>query len=159
MIRKANVSKTLRDAKFFTTGANSLYRESASELRDVLLDEFRTMVYETPQYTGSTAASWRIGFLQFMDTAYTEIKLGESPLAKGHSTACEMAMVKAEQTLTDDFSMYFGGKGKGFGQDIVIENEAPGFDTAEEGPVRSVNTPPGALKRFIARLATREIGK
>lgn len=156
--RRANVSAEIRQAGFFTKGMESVYKAAAAELRNMLLEEFTVLVYETPQYTGTTAASWHIGFLRDVDTSVHEMN-PEEPRRKGHSDACEVAVNRANVTLPTDFRQYFGGtKETGLGQDIVIENEAPGYDTAEEGPVRQVNTPPGALKRFIARVATRDIG-
>ena len=59
-------------------------------------------------------------------------------------------MVKARTSLSGDFK-------KIAIQDIIVSNDSPGFETAEEGPVRPVNTPPGALARFEARIDSLDI--
>lgn len=147
---KSNPSELLRQLKALTTGPNSMYRRADSTLKDMLLEEFDVLVRETPQWTGTTAASWQIGFQSEVTTdveEQPERSLAEA-LQKGSEAACSIAMAKARTTITGNFDKYKT-------QDIWITNEAPGYERAEEGPVRAVNTPPGALKRFEARLATR----
>lgn len=148
---RAKVSKILFDADVFQTkGPNSIYRKAGSQLVEKILGEFDVLVRETPQYTGTTAASWEIGFMRDLPGEVTEqpaIKKGEKPLSKGSEVACQISMDRARKTLTEtDLPKYAT-------QDIIVNNAAPGYDTAEEGPVRAVNTPPGALKRFEGRIA------
>lgn len=148
---RSDVSDLLRKLNTFQTkGPDSVYRKAGSQLIEKILKEFDVLVRETPQYTGTTAASWEIGFQRDISGEVTEqpaIGKRESPLKKGTEAACSISIDRARQTLTEtDLSKYAT-------QDIWIGNEAPGYDTAEEGPVRAVNTPPGALKRFEARIA------
>lgn len=149
---RSNVSDALRQLKALTTGPNSIYKIAGTQLRDAILDEFDVLVRETPQWTGTTAASWEIGFPSDV-TGIVETqpeRKREEALSKGTEPACGIAMSKARTSLTSDLSKYKT-------QDIILINEAPGFDRAEEGPVRPVNTPPGALKRFEARIDTLDI--
>ena len=152
MIR-GNVSKTIRDQGVLTATSNSIYRVAGTALRDAITDEFEKLVYETPQFTGTTAASWKIGFYGTVDKSMIkmpDIKNGQDALARGMDPACSIAIQNARFSLTNEFEDYAK-------RDIVLFNEAPGFETAEEGPVRAVNTPPGALKRFESRIATLDI--
>lgn len=151
---KMNISEFARDLNAMTSGPNSIYRAPGQALRNFLLDEFKTLVYETPQYSGSTAASWRIGFGRDLDTKATLLpkpKSWHEALEKGSEWPCMIAISNALTDLPEALAERY------MRQDIVLANEAPGFDTAEEGPVRAVNTPPGMLKRFEARVATAEI--
>ena len=153
MIRvKSNVSEAIRQLKTLTAGPNSIYNVAGTQLRDAILGEFDVLVRETPQWTGTTAASWEIGFPSDI-TGSVETqpeRKREEALSKGTEPACGIAMSKAKTSLPSDLSRYKT-------QDIVLSNEAPGYDRAEEGPVRPINTPPGALKRFEARIDTLDI--
>lgn len=150
---KMQVSKFIKELGTLTKGKNSIYRQAGSQLRQALLDEFKVLVRETPQYSGSTAASWKIGFYQDLDSSAIELPQPASTLEalqKGSEPACSYAINNAMGALSNDLKEYARS-------DITLHNEAPGFDTAEEGPVRQVNTPPGALKRFEGRVASMEI--
>ena len=59
---KMDISKFLKDLGAMTRGPNSIYRAGGRALREALLEEFKILVQETPQFSGSTAASWQIGF-------------------------------------------------------------------------------------------------
>jgi len=152
---KMNVSAFTRELNAITSGPDSIYRAGGKAIRAALMEEFETLVRETPQFSGSTAASWQIGFPE--DTYgndYVELPKpasGIEAMQRGNDPAVTIATTRARANLfSTDPSRYFR-------QDIVILNEAPGYETAEEGPVRQVNAPPGALKRFEARWATHQI--
>ena len=153
VVIRGNISAFQRELGMLTTGPNSIYARGERALRQVLLEEFHTLVQETPQYSGSTAASWRIGF--YAPTEYTMMwppSSAADALAKGMDPAVSIAVGYARESL--------GVTGYGMlknRQDITITNGAPGYETAEEGPVRQVNTPPGALKRFVERFSHRVI--
>ena len=150
---KTNVSKFIKELGTITKGKSSIYNVAGANLRKALLDEFEILVRETPQYSGSTAASWKIGFYQDLDTSAVELPKPASvneALSKGTEGPCNIAISAAEKALSSDLREYFRS-------DITLHNEAPGFDTSEEGPVRPINTPPGALKRFESRLAHMKI--
>lgn len=144
---RTNISSIMRAAGLETKGKNSIYNKIGAQLKDTLLDEFDVLVRETPQWTGTTAASWEIGFPSDIEGKIEEQppRKREEALSKGSEAACSISMGKARGTITEDFSKYRI-------QDIVVSNKAPGFDRAEEGPVRPVNTPPGALARFEAKI-------
>lgn len=160
MIRvRGNVSKAIRELGAITSGPGSIYKKSGSRLRSAILEEFRTLVRETPQWSGTTAASWKLGFMYKVDPSMVEMPQPasrEDALKRGSEPACQIAINNAMGALSSDLRDYMR-VGRGGGQDIVIYNEAPGFETAEEGPVRPVNTPPGALARFEARIDSLDI--
>ena len=148
MIR-GSVSQQLRNGFIETTGKNSIYRKAGSQLVEKILGEFEVLVRETPQWTGTTAASWEIGFKDdITGQVFTQPeRTRREALEKGSEPACTISINKSKFTLMDvDLS-------KIARQDIVIGNEAPGYETAEEGPVRPENSPPGALDRFMARVS------
>lgn len=160
MIRKVrtNISKELADLGFYATGGKkgggkeNIYRKAGKQLSEALLEEFEVLVRETPQWTGTTAASWEIGFQSDITDGVEEqpSRTREEALSKGSEVACNIAMGKAYANITPDFSKYIR-------ESIIVSNNAPGFDRAEEGPVRPVNTPPGALERFKARIAIMDL--
>ena len=150
MIR-GSVSQQLRNGFIETAGKNSIYRKAGSQLVEKILGEFEVLVRETPQWTGTTAASWYIGMTRdesTLDQVNTQPeRTRKEALEKGSEPACAFSISKSKFTLMDaDLS-------KIARQDIVIGNEAPGYETAEEGPVRPENSPPGALDRFMARVS------
>lgn len=154
MIRvRSNISEFIREMGVLTRGKNSIYRKAGSQLRQTILDEFEVLVRETPQYSGTTAASWKLGHLYAVDPGKVVLPKPASvadALQRGAEPACHIAINNARGQLAPDLRDYAR-------KDIVLHNESPGFDTAEEGPVRAVNTPPGALKRFEGRINTMYI--
>ena len=152
---KMNISQFVKDLNAITSGPDSIYRAGGRALREALMEDFETLVQETPQFSGSTAASWQIGFPE--DTYgndYVELPPpanGIEAMHRGMDPAVSIATTRARANLLHTDPERF------FRQDIILLNNAPGFETAEEGPVRPENTPPGALKRFEARFATRDI--
>lgn len=154
MIRvTSNISHQLKELKAMTSGPNSIYRKGGEALRKVLLEEFSVMVRETPQYSGSTAASWRIGMRA--PTEHTEMPRPasvEEALHKGMEPACSYAINQAMGDLPPTFSLE-----ELMRKDLIITNGAPGFEQAEGGPVRPVNAPEGPLARFEERFSRRTI--
>lgn len=149
---RGNVGKIIRELGALTSGPNSIYKKAGEQLKDQLLEEFDSLVRETPQWTGTTAASWEIGFPSNIsgDVETQPERTRVEALQRGAEPACSIATRKARRSLTGDFK-------KIATQDIIVANSAPGFETAEEGPVRPDNTPPGALSRFEGRVAAMEI--
>lgn len=157
---KMDISKFIKDLNAMTQGPDSIYRAGGRALREMLLENFEILVKETPQFSGSTAASWQIGFPE--DTYgdgtpgsdFVELPKpagGDEAMRRGMAPAVGIAIARGTANLMHTDPERF------VRQAIVVLNNAPGFETAEEGPVRAVNTPPGALKRFEARVATAEI--
>lgn len=149
---RASPSQALRGSNFLiTSGKQSIYHQPAAQLVDKLLKEFATLVRETPQWTGTTAASWYIGFYEDEPTinqVYTQPdRTAKEALCKGTEPACAISINKSKYTLTNvDLAKIARTY-------IVVGNDAPGYETAEEGPVRFVNSPPRALERFMARVS------
>lgn len=146
---KSDVSALIKQLGALTRGPNSIYRRTGRELKAQLIEDFTILVRETPQWTGTTAASWEIGFPSRLTGEVKEQpeRTRAEALQKGSEAACAIALSWADKTISDDF-------GEIATQGIILSNDAPGFDRAEEGPVRPENTPPGALKRFEARILT-----
>lgn len=151
---RTNVSKFIRDLGAMTTGEDSIYQAGGRELRDFLMDEFTTLVRETPQFSGSTAASWELGFRGDVreGTDYDELPkpaAGIEAARKGSEFACSKAIDRAFTTImAHDPKQYIT-------QDLILVNNAPGFDTAEYGPVRPENAPPDPpkmMERFKERI-------
>lgn len=153
---RTNISQFIRDLGVMTKGENSIYQAGGRDLRNFLFEEFKTMVRETPQFSGSTAASWEIGFPGSVSEAGDYVELpkpadGIEAARKGDQYACDIAIDKAFATLMGaDPEAYIR-------KDLLLVNNAPGFETAEEGPVRDVNDPPGAMSRFIERVESAGI--
>ena len=151
---RMNISKFNRDLGAMTRGPNSMYSQGGRELRAALMEEFETLVKETPQFSGSTAASWQIGFPGDLYGGFTPgddfVQLpkpanGIEAMKKGMNPAIDISITRAKATLfSTDPDQYMT-------KDLVIVNNAPGFETAEEGPVRQVNDPARALDRCRAR--------
>lgn len=150
MIR-GSVSQQLRNGFIETAGKNSIYRKAGSQLVEKILGEFEVLVRETPQWTGTTAASWYIGMTRdeaTLDQVNTQPeRTKKEALQKGSEPACTFSINKSKFTLMDADLARIAT------EDIVVGNSAPGFDRAEEGPVRPENSPPGALDRFMARVS------
>ena len=150
MIR-GSVSQQLRNGFIETAGKNSIYRKAGSQLVEKILDEFEVLVRETPQWTGTTAASWYIGMTRdeaTLDQVNTQPeRTRREALQKGSEPACAFSINKSKFTLMDADLARIAT------EDIVVGNSAPGYDRAEEGPVRPENSPPGALDRFMARVS------
>ena len=155
---RTNISQFIRDLGAMTRGENSIYQAGGRELRDFLFEEFTDLVRETPQFSGSTAASWEIGFPGSVSEDGDYVKLpkpadGVEAARAGDKFACDKAINKAFTTLMGaDPEAYIS-------KDLLLINNAPGFETAEHGPVRAENEPPGpgAMERFVARIESAGI--
>lgn len=116
-----------------------------------IMEEFDRLLNETAQYTGTTAASWRVS----MGGAGKETVNTQAPrsrvaaLKMGHQHAVNVARM-ANTGALDDISKAYRYSA------IVIENDAPGADAAEHGPLRDVNAgAEGAFERFKGRIRDR----
>lgn len=144
---KVNASEAHRAIEAGKSKVNKLVAKKISE---VLWEEFEQLVKETPQYTGTAAASWNIA-AQHPGGGVREQKLNEGgPLSYSHPTAVNIAlsanMGNLEAFADKDF-IY---------KDLFIWNDADSAVYAERGPLRGVNDPPGpgAFARFQERLAS-----
>lgn len=121
-------------------------------------EEFETLVIETPQYTGTTAASWNLSIGGDESVRTQPPRTRETALEKGHMDAVREALVHSATALDNLSVMAVGSKKGKYTQPyaaIVVENNAPGSEIAEEGPVRPINEPAHALERFNQRLASK----
>lgn len=146
---KSNISQFLRELGVITRGKNSIYNLAGRALIDALFNEFKDMVYDTPQWTGTTAASWHIGF----DADSSVNDMGDPNKIqywKGHQEACMVSIGGNTDFLSSDPKRVLY-------RDIIINNEAEGFESSEYGPVRYVNDPAGPLGRFEGRVGALNI--
>ena len=151
---KANLSQFLRDLDIETKGPNSIYKRAGRELRNAVWYEFELLLDETPQWSGSTVASWRIGWLYDTPTEHVvlpERKLSEA-LQKGSEEAISLARMANSDFIMKEMDLLELVR-----QDIVVTNGSPQFDVAEYGPVRRVNAPAGAFERFAQRVADMKV--
>ncbi len=142
-----NVSEVLRNIGRFKV---RIGREVAEVVADNLWEEFNTLVMETPQWTGTAAASWRIGFgMSASEGGYTKMqkRTREEALQKGHMEAVSEAEMRSYGAIEE-----YKDKGYQYG-DLVIYNNAPSIEFAESGlNLRSVNEPGGMFERFERRM-------
>lgn len=150
----SNLSKIARDLDGYVA---KMFKVLGEDIAREIHEEFEVLVYETPQYTGTTAASWTLSFAgraggygastEADAFAPVDIPLDKSrgPLHKGHENAVRIAMHRnqgAFEALPEAYRY----------SSMMIRNNAPGAVRAEEGPVRAVNDPAHALERFKGRL-------
>ena len=132
-------------------GKRTIFQEAGNALRDAVMEDFDTLLLETPQWDGTTVASYNIGFYPVSEEVREQPMLErEDALQKGHLSAVNVARSANANAIPDGFEGWRRS-------DLLIVNEAPGFETAEEGPVRPVNSPAGALARFMDRFEDRII--
>ena len=150
---RTNLSQFIRDLELETKGPNSVYRRAGQELRDIIWNEFETLLDETAQYSGSTVASWRLGWMYSTPEEFVELPRPatmQDALQKGADGPIALARIANIGFKIDPMSLVELTR-----QDIVITNGSPHFEQAEYGPLRSVNAPAGALERFAQRLGDK----
>lgn len=134
---------------------HSIYKVCADELADGFEEEFRQLVIETAQYTGSTAASWNIatkGAASHGEVRIRELGPGETPLHAGHMAAVNLALNANEGNLDDFRNSTIGALNSG----INVWNDVPWAEEADSGKRRPENAEAnGAFSRFQERIATR----
>lgn len=151
---KGNISKTIKKLRGISA---TIALRAGESLADEIMEEFNVLLEETPQWSGSTVVSYRIGVgglgRQVEDT-YIELPKAESAqeaFSRGHAAAVSMAKVYNIDALSSA-ELVFTKRG-----DIVITNGSPQWEVTEEGPLRPVNEPTGAFKRFEERLSNKII--
>lgn len=148
----ANLSKVVREIDYL---GQAVLKDIGDTLAAGIWDEFETLVMETAQWTGTTAASWNL-YMKYRMVAPDE-GIREQPkrtrkqaLNKGHMHAVSIAL-NANLSRLDDITTDYRTS------DIVISNNAPGAEQAESGPLRDVNQgAAGALARFEQRVASKQ---
>jgi len=148
MALKTNVSQFSRDARKLAgrggKGA-SIFSLASKDVETAIGNAFITMVRETPQYSGTTAASWNIGPPGATSEEVREQPEPNPPLKKGHGAAIEVARSSNEGNLKN-----LVGINKV--RDVLVINNAPGAEQSEHGPVRKVNEPAGMFEIFKSAL-------
>ena len=145
-LNASQFAKQLRDISSVT-----LYKRGGQALKEAIEDDFDILLMQTPQYSGSTVAFYRIG-LKADDTFEILPKPASANEAfeRGHETAVNIARVANAGSIPDDYKGYLT-------KDLTITNGSPQWDVVEYGPVRDVNEPAGAFERFKERLSNRII--
>lgn len=145
-LNASQFAKQLRDISSVT-----LYKRGGQALKEAIEDDFDILLMQTPQYSGSTVASYRIG-LKAEDTFEILPKPASANEAfeRGHETAVNIARVANAGSIPDDYKGYLT-------KDLTITNGSPQWDVVEYGPVRDVNEPAGAFERFKERLSNKII--
>ena len=145
-LNASQFAKQLRDISSVT-----LYKRGGQALKEAIEDDFDILLMQTPQYSGSTVASYRIG-LKAEDTFEILPKPASANEAfeRGHEAAVNIARVANAGSIPDDYKGYLT-------KDLTITNGSPQWDVVEYGPVRDVNEPAGAFERFKERLSNRII--
>ena len=145
-LNASQFAKQLREISSVT-----LYKRGGQALKEAIEDDFDILLMQTPQYSGSTVASYRIG-LRAEDAFEILPKPASANEAfeRGHETAVNIARVANAGSIPDDYKGYLT-------KDLTITNGSPQWDVVEYGPVRDVNEPAGAFERFKERLSNRII--
>ena len=145
-LNASQFAKQLREISSVT-----LYKRGGQALKEAIEDDFDVLLMQTPQYSGSTVASYRIG-LRAEDTFEILPKPASANEAfeRGHETAVNIARVANAGSIPDDYKGYLT-------KDLTITNGSPQWDVVEYGPVRDVNEPAGAFERFKERLSNKII--
>ncbi len=129
-----------------------VYKDIGVALTEKLWVEFERLVKETPQYTGTAAASWNIG-MPGMAGAGGGVRVQrkrtrETALRMGH-------MAAVGEALGSNFGFLNIVAEKWSTADILIWNDAESSLYAEYGPLRPINDPGLlAFSKFVGRLTT-----
>lgn len=147
----SNLNEVARQLTKIVT-SRQLFIRGGMVLKEAIEDDFDTMLLQTPQYSGSTVASYRLGYMYETPTVHEvlpEPASAQEAFERGHQTAVNLARVAN--------AGFFGDPNyeKMIRKDIIITNGAPQFETAEYGPVRMVNEPAHAVETFKNSLKSR----
>lgn len=133
-------------------------REVASAVADALYEEFYELVMRTPQWSGFTAASWKIGYgmasgKEAASAGYlAKRKIRPAPAQAGHMAAVGEAASAAYAKLE---SYKDGGYTTG---DLVIWNNSDQLERMISGDVRAVNEiGVGAIEDFEHEMEAKNI--
>lgn len=145
---KMNISEFIRDVSKWK---GALHRIAGKRLGEQVLAAYERLVNETPQWSGTTAASWSIGFggAGGMVDLRGEVPFRDRDSArwKGHARAVGIGLSRVDSRIANSSLEAYKT------QDIVIANESPNFDIAEDGVnLRDVNQPGGMFARFQQEL-------
>lgn len=149
---KVNISDLARLRKITSA---ELYRRGGKALIEEVKQEFENMLIETPQYSGSTVASYRIGPGRSTPDVHKELPKPPNAAAafqRGHMAAVNEAM-EANRVGFNELENLAVFKT----QDLVVKNAAPQWEVTEYGPLREVNEPTGTFAGFVESLNNKII--
>lgn len=149
---KVNISDL---ARLRQVTSAQIYRRGGVALRNAIEEEFKQLLIETPQYSGSTVASYRIGPGRSTPDMYEELPEpanANEAFQRGHMAAVNLAM-----NNNFDGLMAIENLESFKTQDLVIKNNSPQWEVTEYGPLREVNEPTGTFAEFVERLNNKII--
>jgi hypothetical protein len=126
-----------------------VYPAAGRAMRLAMEREYERLLHETPQYSGTTVASYRMGFRApaVKDELPKPKTMGEA-FQRGAGYAIGRAQAAYDANpLTDDFD-----KWKTADVTVTNGNDQEAWEVAEYGPVRPINEPVGAFNDFEGRL-------
>ena len=154
MALTSNLSQMAREIDYLE---KAVFADVGDALAEGLMAEFETLVNQTAQWTGTTAASWNIslGGVGEGGVALQPERSREEALEKGHHEAVSISLARCATALNRLATMGLPGQKGNTYRAIMVENNSPSADHAENGPLRDVNSPNGAFERFKMRVASR----
>lgn len=144
-IVRTNLSQMAREIDQM---GKAVFDKVGDALAQGIWEEFVVLLYETPQWTGTTAASWNLSMGGDHSVREQPERSRKQALSKGHDAAVQIAKAHNFKSLLAISTEY---KQKA----IVVENHAEGAERAELGPVRDINEPAKAMARFEQRVKQR----
>jgi hypothetical protein len=130
-----------------------VYPACGRAMRLAMEDEYEHLLYKTPQWSGRTVASYRMGFRapihveESIEPWTNKYERADSRNNPGSMVAVNMALGAYQANpLTDEFEKWRNA-------DVTVTNgNIDGWQVSEHGPVRDVNEPVGAFNDFEGRL-------
>jgi len=135
------------DIRSIDPEGKAIFKDVGDVLARGIWKEFLTLVEETPQWSGTTAASWNLSMKGDRSVRPQPKRTRATALQKGHQAAVRIATAYNFNKMAMDIATEYTHAA------IVVENWAPGAGQAESGHVRPVNIPNGAFERFQVRVA------
>ncbi len=141
---RINVSDVRRQTSIL---GKAIFKEIGDKFAAALWTEFELLIIETPQWSGTAAASWNMA----MGRSGGEVRVqsGEG-LNKGHMHAVAIA-VNANFGRLAEISTRYGTA------DISVWNDVEYTKRLEYGPLRAINQPGRAFVRFKERVKNMSI--
>lgn len=151
-----NVSKKVRE---FNHAGVAVFTKTGAVLQRELMKEFNTLANETAQWSGTTVSSWNITLGGVGDGGgyypQPEVPYGSWIFAKekGDQGTTSAVIYRNQHNLDRLTTMGLPGQKGNSYRAIMVENYTPWAAEADEEPMRKINRPAGAFKRFKIRVA------
>jgi len=138
-----NASQVLRQIHYTK---RAVFKQIGDRYTKELYKAFEELVIETPQWSGTAAASWNMSLGESSGGVREQPKRSKkNALVRGHMAAVGVAL-SANVGRLDEIADLYRIK------DVVIWNDAESAFFAEYGPLRSVNEPGMAFERFKVKV-------